>query len=104
PKPSKSNPTPSKTLSSNFPGFSIQSITSPIVLDIHSLPLAAASSDLLTTALLPSTTLAAPALVESQASPNNLSPFFFFLGFLLDKGPYLNQVNPLKIKCVCAPF
>src|SRR5699024_7705186 len=90
------------------PGFSIQSITSPILSSIHFLPFTAISSDLLTTALPPSTTLPVaafvPAFVPSQTSPKKLSPFFFFLGFLLDKVPLLNLGNPLNILCVCAPF
>src|SRR5699024_2149927 len=108
PNPSRFKPTPSRTLSSNFPGFSIQSITSPILSSIHFLPFTAISSDLLTTALPPSTTLPVtafvPAFVPSQTSPKKLSPFFFFLGFLLDKVPLLNLGNPLNILCVCAPF
>src|SRR5699024_4292356 len=94
PKPSRFKPTPSSTLSSNFPGFSIQSITSPILSSIHFLPLAAIERDLLTTALPPSTTFPVtafvPAFVPSQTSPKMLSSFFFFLGFLLDKVPLLN--------------
>src|SRR5699024_933241 len=108
PKPSRFKPTPSSTLSSNFPGFSIQSITSPILSSIHFLPLAAIERDLLTTALPPSTTFPVtafvPAFVPSQTSPKMLSSFFFFLGFLLDKVPSLNLGNPLNILCVCAPL
>src|SRR5699024_5444062 len=108
PNPSRFKPTPSRTMSSNFPGFSIQSITSPILSSIHFLPFTATSSDLLTTALPPSTTLPVaafvPAFVPSQTSPKKLSPFFFFLGFLLDKVPLLNLGKLLNIECVCAPF
>src|SRR5699024_7101553 len=108
PNPSRFKPTPSRTLSSNFPGFSIQSITSPILSSIHFLPFTAISSDLLTTALPPSTTLPVaafvPAFVPSQTSPKKLSPFFFFLGFLLDKVPFLNLGNPLNILCICWLF
>src|SRR5699024_3442971 len=108
PKPSKFKPIPSSTLSSNLPGLSIHSITSPILSSIHFLPLTAVSSVLFTTALPPSTTLPvatfAPALTPVATSPKKLSPFFFFLGFLLDKVPLLNLGNPLNILCVCAPF
>src|SRR5699024_366419 len=99
--PSRFKPTPSSTLSSNLPGLSIQSITSPILSSIHFLPLAAVSSVLLTTALPPSTTLPvatfAPAFRPVATSPKKLSPFFFFLGFLLDKVPLANLGNvPLE--------
>src|SRR5699024_849713 len=108
PKLSKLIPKPSRTLSSNLPGFSIQSITSPTLSPSHFLPLAAVSNVLLTTALplsttLPETTLV-PSLVLSQTSPKKLSSFFFFLGFLLDKVPLANLGIPLSIECVCAPF
>src|SRR5699024_8270645 len=97
-----------RTLSCNFPGFSIQSITSPFFSSIHFLPLAAVSSVLLTTALQLSTTLLlatfAPIFRPVVTSPKKLSPFFFFLGFLLDKLPFENLGIPLNIECVCAPF
>ena len=106
PKPPKFKPNPSKTLSSNFLGFSAQSITSPILSFNHFFPLPtispAFSPTLLTTALPPSNTLAAPALVASQASPNTLSPFFFFLvlGLCLPNGfvPNENLGNPFNIE------
>ena len=102
---------------SNLPGFSIQSITSPTLSSNQSFPLAAVSNVLLTTALPPSTTLPettlVPSLVLSQASPNTLSPFLFFLGFFLAKVPFANLgkvplekvgLFALNIACVCAPF
>src|SRR5699024_5340754 len=108
PKPSRFKPTPSSTLSSNFPGFSIQFITSPILSSIHFLPLAAIERDLLTTALPPSTTFPVtafvPALTPVATSPKKLSPFFFFLGFLFESVPLANLGMLFNIECVCAPF
>src|SRR5699024_8270046 len=108
PNPSRFKPTPSRTLSSNLPGLSIQSITSPIFSPSHFLPLAAVSSVLLTTALPLSTTLPVatfvPAFIPVATSPKKLSPFFFFLGFLFESVPLANLGMLFNIECVCAPF
>src|SRR5699024_7990391 len=108
PNPSRFTPNPSRTLSNSFLGLSIQSITSPIFSPSHFLPLAAVSSVLLTTALPLSTTLPVatfvPAFIPVATSPKKLSPFFFVLGFLLDKVPLANLGSSLNIECVCAPF
>src|SRR5699024_1833095 len=102
PKPLRSSPTLSKTLSNNLPGFLIQSITSPTVSSSHFLPLAAIPSDLLTTALPPLTIFLVASFLIALALLKAFSAkfqSFFFLSV-----PPLNLGKLFSIECVCAPF